>query len=60
VVEALRDGVACRVAPRLVLPRPSPGLLRIGSPDELAPPAWVLIGDGSGGSGGRILISEEE
>lgn len=60
-VVSVRDGIDCRSAPRLVLPRPAPGLLRIGSPDELAAPAWVRIADGGPGvPGGRILISDEE
>jgi hypothetical protein len=45
-VAALRDGLASREAARLVLAMPLPGLMRIGSADELDPPARVLIGDG--------------
>jgi hypothetical protein len=52
-VQSRRDGLASREAARLVLPLPPLGLVRIGSPDELDPPARLLIGDG-----GRVRHTE--
>lgn len=52
-VESRRDGLSSFDAPRVVLLLPPRGLVRIGSPDELDPPARLLIGDG-----GRIRHTE--
>jgi len=52
-LESRRAGIASREAASLTLALPERGLLLIGSPDELDPPARLLIGDG-----GRLLIAE--